>query len=154
MSRGRRAGALALALALAVLAGAGCRRAGGDGGGEGEGAVPAAVPRVAAPAAAPPARRAPPRPASLTRVTIKALGMYCEDSCPVRVRHALADIASVYELGFDLSKESVFISYDAALGPAKQVTRPMIAAIQQAGFDPWLARESWPDGVEVQVVAR
>jgi hypothetical protein len=147
-----RAAGLVLA-AAALLAPAGCSRAGGDG--EGAGAPPA----VASPAVAPasptaPARRAPPRPAALTHVTIKALGMYCEESCPVKVRYSLADVTSVYELGFDLSKESVFISYDAALGPAKQVTKPMIAAIKQAGFDPWLARESWPEGAEVRVVAR
>jgi hypothetical protein len=139
----------------ALLAGVGCSRAGG----EGEATAPAPSPGpAAAPAAsavaAPPAKRPPPRPAALARVTIKALGMYCEESCPVKVRYALADITSVYELGFDLSKESVFISYDASLGPAKQVTKPMIAAIKQAGFDPWLARESWPEGAEAKVVAR
>lgn len=125
-----------------------------------EGPAPAPAPAAAAPPASPPAvappaeKRPPPRPASLARVTIKALGMYCEDSCPVRVRYALADVASIYELGFDLSTESIFVSYDASLGPAKQVTRPMIAAIKRAGFDPWLARESWPDDAKAQVVAR
>jgi hypothetical protein len=157
-------GGLARRLVLgALLAGAGCSRAGGEG-------EPAATATPPGPATAPavptapaatvartppePAKRPPPRPAELTRVTIKALGMYCEESCPVKVRYALADITSVYELGFDLSKESVFISYDASLGSAKQVTRPMIAAIKQAGFDPWLARESWPEGAEVKIVAR
>lgn len=111
-----------------------------------------------APAPAPPQKiTAPasrPRPAALTHVTIKALGMYCEESCPLQVRHALADVTSVYELGFDLSTESIFVSYDATLGPAKEVTRPMIAAIKKAGFDPWLAKESWPSDAEVQVVMR
>lgn len=113
------------------------------------------APRLEQPmATAPPTPR--PRPAQLTRVTIKALGMYCEESCPIKVRTALADVPSVYELGFDLSKESVFVSYDATLGPAKQVTRPMIAAIKGAGFDPWLAKESWPDdgSAKVQVIER
>jgi hypothetical protein len=141
---------LALALALA-----GCRRD--------EASAPAASPSspsspsaVVAPPAAPPAvtKRAPPPPARLARVTIKALGMYCEESCPLKVRSALAGVASVYELGFDLSTESIFVSYDASLGPAKQVTRPMIAAIKGAGFDPWLARETWPEGVNAQVIAR
>ena len=45
--------------------------------------------------------------------------MYCEESCPLKVRYALADIASVYELGFDLSNESIFVSYDASLGAAE-----------------------------------
>jgi hypothetical protein len=96
----------------------------------------------------------PPRPAALTRVTIKALGMYCEESCPLKVRYALADITDVYELGFDLSTESIFVSYDASLGEPKQVTKPMLVAIKGAGFDPWLAKEAWPDDAKAQVVPR
>lgn len=146
-------GAMAMALAGA---GAGCSRADGEGTGVSApaGAGATATTATATATAEPPVKRPPPRPAALTRVTINALGMYCEESCPVKVRYALADITSVYELGFDLSRESVFISYDASLGPAKQVTKPMIAAIKQAGFDPWLARETWPEGAEVRVVAR
>ncbi|MBA3464294.1 MAG: heavy-metal-associated domain-containing protein [Deltaproteobacteria bacterium] len=101
------------------------------------------------------ADRAPrPRPAQLTQVTIKALGMYCEESCPLKVRNALASIPAVYELGFDISNEAIFVSYDATLGPPKEVTKPMIVAIKSAGFDPWLAKESWPDSAQkvVQVV--
>ena len=96
----------------------------------------------------------PPRPKELAHVTIKALGMYCEDSCPMRVRYALADQKAVYELGFDPANESIFVSFDAALGPAKQVTKPMLVAIKQAGFDPWLAKETWPDDAKVQIVPR
>jgi hypothetical protein len=96
----------------------------------------------------------PPRPAQLSHVTIKALGMYCEESCPMRVRYALADLKQVYELGFDPANESIFVSYDAALGAPKQVTKPMIVAIKNAGFDPWLAKESWPDDAKAQVVPR
>lgn len=101
-----------------------------------------------------PEKVAPPRPANLTRVTIKALGMYCEESCPVKVRTALADVPAVYELGFDLSTESVFVSYDATLGPPKQVTKPILVAIKSQGFDPWLAKESWPADAKVQVIKR
>jgi hypothetical protein len=96
----------------------------------------------------------PPRPKELSHVTIKALGMYCEESCPMRVRYALGAMPQIYELGFDLTKESIFISYDASLGPAKQVTKPMLAAIKQAGFDPWLAKETWPTEATAQVVPR
>ena len=97
-----------------------------------------------------------PRPAKLQQVTIKALGMYCEESCPLKVRTALAEVPTVYELGFDVSNESIFISYDAALGTPKDVTKPMIAAVKSAGFDPWLAKESWPPEATnvVQVVGR
>lgn len=72
----------------------------------------------------------------------------------MKVRYALADLSAVYELGFDVSTESIFISYDASLGPAKQATKPMIAAIKGAGFDPWLSKESWPADAQVQVVPR
>lgn len=85
-----------------------------------------------------------PRPAALTQVTIKALGMYCEETCPMKVRMALADVPAVYELGFDVSTESIFVSYDQTLGAPKEVTKPMLVAIRSAGFDPWLAKESWP----------
>jgi hypothetical protein len=96
----------------------------------------------------------PPRPPELTHVTIKALGMYCEEECPMKVRYALADIPAVYELGFDVTTESIFVSYDKKLGPSREVTKPMIVAIRGVGFDPWLARESWPDKVDAQVVER
>lgn len=97
-----------------------------------------------------------PRPAKLQQVTIKALGMYCEETCPMKVRTALADIPAVYELGFDVSNESIFVSYDATLGTPKDVTKPMIVAIKGQGFDPWLAKEEWPPDAAkvVQVVAR
>ena len=97
---------------------------------------------------------APPKPAALTKVTIKALGMYCEESCPLKVRYALADVKAVYELGFDVSNESIFVSYDATLGSAKDVTKPMIAAIKGAGFDPWLSKEEWPADAKAHVVLR
>jgi hypothetical protein len=111
----------------------------------------------AAVAVKPPAQpKAPPKPAELQHVTIKALGMYCEESCPLKVRYALADNQSVYELGFDTSNESIFVSYDKSLGTPKDVTKPMLKAIKDAGFDPWLAKESWPQDAQetVQVVLR
>ena len=114
---------------------------------------PAPAPPPPAPVAAP-AKVAPPRPAELTHVTIKALGMYCEESCPMRVRYALAEIPQIYELGFDLTKESIFVSYDTKLGTPKDVTKPMLVAIKNAGFDPWLAKEAWPDNATADVVKR
>ena len=103
------------------------------------------------------AKKAPPKPAKLQQVTLKALGMYCEESCPMKVRYALADDPNVYELGFDVSTEAIFVSYDASLGAPKDVTKPMLAAIKtKAGFDPWLSKESWPADAQakVQVVWR
>ncbi|HEY5950737.1 MAG TPA: heavy-metal-associated domain-containing protein [Kofleriaceae bacterium] len=133
-----------LAAALAVALGA-CDR-------DPKPAKPEPAASVAKQPAKPPSE--PPRPAQLTRVTIKALGMYCEESCPLKVRYALADVTAVYELGFDVANESIFVSYDASLGPAKQVTKPMIAAIKTAGFDPWLSKEEWPADAKTQVVLR
>lgn len=107
-----------------------------------------------APIVVQPVVRQPVAPAQLSHVTIKALGMYCEESCPMRVRYALADLKQVYELGFDPANESIFVSYDATLGTPKDVTKPMLVAIKNAGFDPWLAKETWPDDAKVQVVPR
>lgn len=112
----------------------------------------APAPIVVAPAVVKPV--APPKPTQLSHVTIKALGMYCEESCPMRVRYALADLKQVYELGFDPANESIFVSYDATLGAPKDVTKPMLVAIKNAGFDPWLAKESWPADAKAQVVPR
>jgi copper chaperone CopZ len=114
---------------------------------------PAAPVIERAPAVATP-KVAPPRPAELTKVTIKAIGMYCEESCPLKVRYALADVPAVYELGFDVSNESIFVSYDRSLGTPKEVTKPMLVAIKGAGFDPWLAKETWPEGAKADVVPR
>jgi len=112
---------------------------------------------IAQPLATAQQKQAPPRPAKLQQVTLKALGMYCEESCPMKVRYALADDPNVYELGFDVSTESIFVSYDASLGAPKEVTKPMLTAIKtKAGFDPWLSKESWPVDAQdkVQVVWR
>ena len=95
-----------------------------------------------------------PRPAKLAKVTIKALGMYCEESCPLRVRMALAELPVVYELGFDTSTERIFVSYDSARGAPKVAMQPVIEAVRLAGFDPWLARESWPTDAHTDVVPR
>jgi copper chaperone CopZ len=138
--RPRRALATAAAVATLMVGLAGCER-------HGDAPPPAAI---ATPSTRPPLPA--PRPIELTHVTIKALGMTCPESCPLRVRNALAAIPAIYELGFDLDHEAVLISYDAALGPAKQVTAPILAAIKDAGYDPWLAKESWPDGAAAEVM--
>lgn len=112
----------------------------------------ATSPAAAAPAL--PAKVAPPRPAQVRQVWLKALGMTCEESCPTRVRYALADITGIYQLGFDPGGESIYISYDGALGEPKAATQPMLDAIRAVGYDPWLKQEGWPAGAEVQVVLR
>lgn len=140
----RRARSNLMRAALILVLAAGCSRDKTD------------APVVTKPAAAA-AKQAPPRPAQLQQVTLKALGMHCEESCPMKVRYALTDNPNVYELGFDLSTEAIYVSYDASLGTPKQVTKPMLAAIKEkAGFDPWLSQESWPAEAQdkVQVLWR
>ena len=65
---------------------------------------------TAKPAAKP--KQAPPRPAEVQHVTIKALGMYCEDSCPLKVRYALADLTAGTYYGPSNQQELATI-YDA-----------------------------------------
>lgn len=152
----RRAPIVRIALVAGALCGlgAGCSRDAAQAPANDKQAPAKTEPAATATPAAKKPLAEPPRPAELQHVTLKALGMYCEDECPVKVRYALADIATVYELGFDVSTESIFISYDKSLGTPKDVTRPMLAAIKGAGFDPWLAKEAWPADAKAQVVLR
>lgn len=70
------------------------------------------------------------------------------------MRAALGTVPATYEAGFDLDRDEVYVSYDAAAGDAKTATAPMIAAIKAAGFEPWLKREGWPETVESRVLPR
>lgn len=68
------------------------------------------------------------------------------------MRSALATIDGVYQVGVDVDTESIFVSYDATLGEPKTATRPMLAALVKAGFDPWFKQPGWPDGTVVEVL--
>lgn len=68
------------------------------------------------------------------------------------MRAALSTVSVAYEVGFDLDRDEVYVSYDAAAGDAKAVAEPMVAAIKAAGFEPWFKREGWPEGVEATVL--
>ncbi|MBP6630987.1 MAG: heavy-metal-associated domain-containing protein [Kofleriaceae bacterium] len=68
------------------------------------------------------------------------------------MRSALAKVPGVYEVGVDVDTESIWVSYDAALGPPKAATAPMLAALRAVGYDPWLARPGWPDRATTQVL--
>ncbi len=63
------------------------------------------------------------------------------------MRAALTVVPSIYEVGLDLDRDEVYVSYDAGAGDAAAASAPMIAAIERAGFDPWLKGPGWPDGV-------
>ena len=105
----------------------------------------ASEPEPPVPPPPPPAAQvkiAAPRPAALTHVTIKALGMYCEESCPMRVRYALADMPADLRARLRPDEgEHLRVVRRPSSAPAKEVTKPMLVAIKQAGFDPWLAKE-------------
>ena len=62
------------------------------------------------------------------------------------MRSALATIAGVYQVGVDVDTESIFVSYDATLGAPAVATKPMLAALTRAGFDPWFKAAGWPPG--------
>ncbi len=64
------------------------------------------------------------------------------------MRAALRDVPAAFEVGFDLDRDEVYVSYDAAAGDAKAATAPMVAAIKRAGFEPWLKGAGWPERVE------
>ena len=68
------------------------------------------------------------------------------------MRSALATIDGVYQVGVDVDTQSIFVSYDAALGEPKAATAPMLAALARAGFDPWLKGPGWPSGTTAEVL--
>lgn len=68
------------------------------------------------------------------------------------MRSALAALPATYEVGYDLDHDEVYVAYDARVGDAKTAAKAMIAAIQAAGFDPWLKGPGWPDGAPDVVV--
>jgi copper chaperone CopZ len=102
--------------------------------------------RPEAPAAAPVVRA----PDKLTFVHLKAIGMECA-SCLRRVEQALARIDAVYQVGFDLPTDSIYVAYE----PTLESPGPLLAAIEQAGFEPaWVKAEAWPAGASATVVRR
>jgi hypothetical protein len=62
------------------------------------------------------------------------------------VRAALRTVPSAYEVAFDLDRDEVYVSYDAAAGDGRTASAPMVEAIKRAGFEPWFKRDGWPDG--------
>lgn len=68
------------------------------------------------------------------------------------MRSALATIAGVYQVGVDVDTESIFVSYDATMGEPEVASKPMIAALAKAGFDPWFKAAGWPAGTIADVL--
>ena len=70
------------------------------------------------------------------------------EECPRRVRAALRTVPAAYEVGFDIDKDEVYVSYDA-----KAVVDPKeLAKIveQRAGFKAWVKGEGWAEGSNVK----
>lgn len=70
------------------------------------------------------------------------------------MRAALRTVPSAYEVGFDIDRDEVYVSYDASAGDAKTASEPMVEAVKRAGFEPWFRRDTWPDGVAADVLPR
>lgn len=69
------------------------------------------------------------------------------------MRAALRTVPAAYEVGFDLDRDEVYVSYDAAAGDARTVSVPMVDAVTRAGFEPaWFRKDTWPEGVEATVL--
>ncbi len=68
------------------------------------------------------------------------------------MRSALASLATTYQVGFDLDRDEVYVSYDRAAGDASTVSAAMVAAINAAGFKPWLKTDGWPETVDASVL--
>lgn len=68
------------------------------------------------------------------------------------MRSALATLDGVYQVGVDLDTESIFVSYDAAMGAPEDAAKPMLAALKRAGFDPWFKRAGWPAGTTADIL--
>ena len=67
------------------------------------------------------------------------------EECPRRVRAALRTVPAAYEVGFDIDKDEVYVSYDAA---AKPDLKEMVTAIERrAGFKAWVKGEGWGETV-------
>lgn len=64
------------------------------------------------------------------------------------MRAALRRVPAAYEVGFDLDRDEVYVSYDASAGDAAAAAAPMVDAIKAAGFEPWFKRAGWPEVVE------
>ncbi len=72
------------------------------------------------------------------------------EECPRRVRVALRTVPAAYEVGFDVDKDQVYVSYAVGSDVAA-----MVDVIQRnAGFKAWKKAEGWPgretiDAIEV-----
>lgn len=59
------------------------------------------------------------------------------------MRAALRTLPSTYEVGFDVDKDEVYVSYDATAAVAPEDLARVVE--ERAGFKAWPHAESWPD---------
>lgn len=69
-----------------------------------------------------------------------------------RARSALATQPAVYQVGADIDRDELYISYDARAGDAKTFAPALVTAVRGAGFDPWLKGPGWPTDAPEPVV--
>lgn len=58
------------------------------------------------------------------------------------MRAALRTLPSTYEVGFDVDKDEVYVSYDATAGVKPKLLAETVE--QRAGFKAWVHEERWP----------
>lgn len=58
----------------------------------------------------------------------------------------------MYEVGFDLDRDEIYVGYDARAGEPAAAARPMVAAIERAGYRSWFARPGRPAASELIVL--
>lgn len=58
------------------------------------------------------------------------------------MRAALRTLPSTYEVGFNVDKDEVYVSYDASASVDVRVLATVVEA--KAGFKAWVHAEKWP----------
>lgn len=70
------------------------------------------------------------------------------EECPRRVRAALRTVPAAYEVGFDIEKDEVYVSYDPKAGVEVKELAKVVET--RAGFKAWVKGEGWADGANVK----
>ena len=66
------------------------------------------------------------------------------------MRAALRTVPSAYEVGFNLDKDEVYVSYDATTGADPEAMAAVVE--QRAGFKAWVKGEGWGEPVNALAV--
>ncbi len=69
-----------------------------------------------------------------------------------RVRSALATVPAVYQVGFEIERDEVYVSYDRSAGAVAAFAPRLVAAIDGRGYRGWLKGEGVPSTVSWTVL--